>query len=120
MLGEVQIGAAPLAGAPAEYRAEARLEAGSENLTRRWVTSAAVEGGEVAIEVRNRVPMTEQVIGHLSIAGIDHNEMAWSISRWMGMTPVVAGLRPFCELIAVAMPVTSLEMMAAALRRPPR
>ena len=105
MVGEVQIAVRHVAGAPAEYRAEARLEAGTENLTRGWVTAAAVKGDEVAIEVRNSVVFDENVIGHLSIAGIDHNEVAWSMSRWMGMAPVVPGLRPFREVIAVAMPM---------------
>ncbi len=110
MLGEVQVAAASLAGAPAEYRAEARLEAGDENLTRGWVTKAASDGDEIAIEVRNSVVLDEQVLGILSFAGIDHNEVAWSMSRWMGMQPVVPGLRPFREVIAVAMPVTGLEI----------
>lgn len=85
---------------------------GTENLTRGWVTVAAVEGDEVAIEVRNSVVFDESVIGHLSIAGIDHNEVAWSMSRWMGMTPVVPGLRPFREGIAVAMPIAGLDLAA--------
>jgi hypothetical protein len=110
MLGEVQVAAVPLAGVPAEYRAEARLEAGAENLTRGWVTKADPDGDEVAIEVRNSTPLTETLIGHLSIAGIDHNEVAWSMSRWMGMAAVVPGLRPFPETIAVAMPLTGLEV----------
>jgi hypothetical protein len=112
MLGEVQVAAHPLADVPAEYRAEARLEAGPEDLTRGWVTAASIEGDEVAIEVRNSVVLVESVIGHLSIAGIDHNEVAWSLSRWMGMAPVVPGLRPFREVIAVAMPITGLDLAA--------
>lgn len=112
MLGEVQVAAAPLAGAPADYRAKARLEAGIDNLTQGWVTKADPEGDEVAIEVRNSVVFDETLIGQLSIAGIDHNEVAWSMSRWMGMTPMVPGLRPFAETIAVAMPLTGLDLAA--------
>ena len=112
MLGEVQVAAAPLAGAPAEYRAEARLEAGAENLTRGWVTKADPDGDEVAIEVRNSVVLSETLIGHLSIARTDHHEVAWSMSRWMGMAPVVPGLRPFPEAIAVAMPLVGLQVAA--------
>lgn len=73
MLGEVQVAVGPLAGVRADYRAEARLEADAENLTRGWVTKADVEGDEVAIEIRNSTVLTETLIGHLSIAGIDHN-----------------------------------------------
>lgn len=109
MLGEVQIDATALAGAPAEYRAEARLEDGTSNLTRGWVTKADVEGSEVAVEVRNSPPLTEQMIGHLSTANLSGDEIAWSISHWMGMTPMVPGLRPVREMIAVAMPVEGLE-----------
>src|SRR5439155_7451908 len=112
MLGEVQVAAALLAGAPADYRAEARLEAGPENLTRGWVTKADLDGDEVAIEVRNSVVFDEHRIAHLSIAGIDHNEVVWSLSRQMGMAPVVPGLRPFPEAIAVAMPVTGMDLAA--------
>jgi hypothetical protein len=110
MVGEVQVAAAPLAGAPADYRAEARIEAGAENLTRGWVTTADPEGDEVAIEVRNSVVLDEHRIDVLSVAGIDHNEIAWSMSRWMGMAPVVPGLRSFREAIAVAMPLAGLEL----------
>lgn len=110
MLGEVQVDAAALAGAPADYRAEARLEAGDQDLTRGWVTRADIETSEVAIEVRNSVVMSEQVIGYLSFAGMSSDEMAWSMSHWMGMNPMVPGLRPFLETIAVAMPLTGLEL----------
>lgn len=110
MVGEVQVAAVPLAGKPADYRAGAELNAGTDNLTQGWVTKANPEGDVVAIEVRNNVVFDETLIGHLSIAGIDHNEIAWSMSRWMGMAPMVPGLRPFRETIAVAMPVTGLEV----------
>lgn len=110
MYGEVQVEAAALAGAPAEYRAEARLEDGAENLTRGWVTKADIETGEVALEVRNSLLMTEQTVGYLSFGRMTGDEAAWSISQWMGATPHVPGLRPFPETIAIAMPVTGLEI----------
>lgn len=110
MYGEVQVEIRALAGAPAEYRAQARLEDGVEDLTRGWITKADLEADEVAIEVRNSTPLTEQVIGYLSIANLPGDETAWSISHWMGMTPHVPGLRPFREAVAVAMPVEGLDL----------
>ncbi len=112
VVGEIQVAAASLTGAPVDYRAEARIEAGAENLTRGWVTTADLEGDEVSIEVRNSVVFDEHRIDVLSVVGIDHNEVAWSMSRWMGMAPVVPGLRPSLESIAVAMPLTGLELTA--------
>jgi hypothetical protein len=110
MYGEVQVEIRALAGAPAEYRAQARLEDGVEDLTRGWITKADLEADEVAIEVRSSTPLTEQVIGYLSIANLPGDETAWSISHWMGMTPHVPGLRPVREAVAVAMPVEGLDL----------
>ena len=110
MLGTVRIAAAALVGAPADYRAEALLEAGTSNLTGGWVTKAEVDADEVALEVRSSLPLSEQRIGYLSIANLTGDEMAWSMSHWIGMTPVVPGLRPVREVIAVAMPVEGLEL----------
>jgi hypothetical protein len=109
-LGEVQVSAAALAGVPADYRAEARLLVSEKHLTAGWVTTAKVELPEVAIEVRNRVILSEQVIGYLSFANMTGDEMAWSMAQWMGMTPHVPGLRPITETIAVAMPITGLDL----------
>jgi hypothetical protein len=89
-LGEVQVSAAALAGVPADYRAEARLLVSEKHLTAGWVTTAKVELPEVAIEVRNRVILSEQVIGYLSFANMTGDEMAWSMAQWMGMTPACA------------------------------
>jgi hypothetical protein len=95
---------------PADYRAEALLEAGTSNLTGGWVTKAEVDADEVALEVRNSLPLSEQVIGYLSIANLTGDEVALSMSHWIGMTPVVPGLRPVREVIVVAMPVEGLEL----------
>ncbi|MEW5992058.1 MAG: hypothetical protein AB1736_12030 [Chloroflexota bacterium] len=110
MRGEARVDATELIGVPADYRSEARLEAGNKNLTAGWVTSAIPDGTEVAIDVRNSVMLNEHVIGQLLTAGIDHNEVAWSMAMWFGANPVVPGLKPFRETIAVAMPVAGLEL----------
>jgi len=110
MLGKVRIAVAALAGMPADYRAAARIEASTSTLTGGWVTEAEVDADEVALEVRNSLPLSEQRIGYLSIANLTTDEMAWSMSHWIGMTPVVPGLHPVREVIAVAMPVEGLEL----------
>lgn len=113
MVGEAHVAAVGLVGKAAEYRAEARLEAGDQNLGRGWVTKAGIDGDEVALEVRNTVVLTEQVFGELSIAGMPDTEMVWSMAKWTGLRPVVPELRPYAETIAVAMPIQGLDVQDA-------
>jgi hypothetical protein len=110
MRGEARVAAAELGGLPADYRSEARLQVGDQTLTAGWVVSATPDGGDVFIDVRNSVMLYENVIGQLSIAGIDPNEMAWSMAMWFGARPVVPGVKPFRETIALAMPVAGLDL----------
>jgi hypothetical protein len=110
MVGEVRVEAAGLARQPAEYRPEARLEAGDQNLGRDWVTTAQVDGQEVAVEIRNTVILNEQVFRDLSVARMPDTELVWSMAKWTGLTPVVPGLRSYSESIAEAMPLQGLEV----------
>ncbi|HLX33802.1 MAG TPA: hypothetical protein VKR30_01020 [Candidatus Limnocylindrales bacterium] len=110
MVGEARVDAADLVGVPADYRSGAQLEAGDQNLTRGWVSSARLEGTEISIQVGNSMMFDENILGQLSVARVDHNELAWSMAMWFGAEPVVPGLRPIRETIAVAMPIIGLEL----------
>lgn len=110
VVGDVVVAAADVAGVPADYRAEARLEVEAFNQLRGWVTGAEVTGDQVAITLRNTTQFTENLIGHLSHAHMTDTELVWSMAHWFGLTPVVPGLMPRQEVILVVMPVTGFEL----------